>query len=88
MYKKLELLTSLPLDRPETIHCEKTEGNADIVTQAFCIDFWLTTLWPFENSFLRAGEMAQWLRALNVLQSTDCSSRGPEFNFQQPHGSS
>jgi hypothetical protein len=28
------------------------------------------------------GEMAQGLRAL------DCSSRGPEFNSQQPHGGS
>ncbi|EDL75511.1 rCG23745, partial [Rattus norvegicus] len=27
--------------------------------------------------------MAQWLRA-----PADCSSRGPEFNSQQPHGSS
>jgi hypothetical protein len=26
-----------------------------------------------------AGEMAQWL--------SDCSSEGPEFKFQQPHGS-
>jgi len=31
---------------------------------------------------LRAGEMAQQLRAL------DCSSTGPEFNSQQPHGGS
>ena len=30
-----------------------------------------------------AGEMVQLLRA-----STDCSSRGPEFNSQQQHGSS
>jgi hypothetical protein len=30
-----------------------------------------------------AGEMAQWLRAL-----TACSSRGSEFNSQQPHGGS
>jgi hypothetical protein len=22
------------------------------------------------------------------IKSTDCSSRGPEFNFQQPHGGS
>jgi hypothetical protein len=29
-----------------------------------------------------AGEIAQWLRAL------DCSPRGPEFNSQQPHGGS
>jgi hypothetical protein len=27
-----------------------------------------------------AGEMAQWLRALN------CSSEGPEFKSQQPQG--
>jgi hypothetical protein len=32
---------------------------------------------------MRAGEMAQQLRA-----SIDCSSRGPEFNSQQPHGGS
>jgi hypothetical protein len=29
-----------------------------------------------------AGEMAQWVRAL------DCSSKGPEFKSQQPYGSS
>jgi len=29
----------------------------------------------------RAGEMA-------LVKSTDCSSRGPEFNSQQPHGGS
>ena len=30
----------------------------------------------------RAGEMAQWVRA------SDCSSKGPEFKSQQPHGGS
>jgi hypothetical protein len=29
-----------------------------------------------------AGEMAQWVRAPN------CSSEGPEFKSQQPHGGS
>jgi hypothetical protein len=29
-----------------------------------------------------AGEMAQWVRALT------CSSDGPEFKSQQPHGGS
>jgi hypothetical protein len=29
-----------------------------------------------------AGEMAQWVRA------PDCSSEGPEFESQQPHGGS
>ena len=24
----------------------------------------------------------------SVVKGTDCSSRGPEFNFQQPHGGS
>jgi hypothetical protein len=32
--------------------------------------------------FTRAGEMAQWVRA------PDCSSEGPEFKSQQPHGGS
>jgi hypothetical protein len=31
---------------------------------------------------LGAGEMAQWVRAPN------CSSKGPEFKSQQPHGGS
>jgi hypothetical protein len=31
---------------------------------------------------LWAGEMAQWVRA------PDCSSEGPEFKSQQPHGGS
>ena len=30
----------------------------------------------------RAGDIAQQVRA------TDCSSEGPEFKFQQPHGGS
>jgi hypothetical protein len=30
----------------------------------------------------RAGEVAQWVRA------PDCSSKGPEFKSQQPHGGS
>jgi hypothetical protein len=37
------------------------------------------------NCFKRytwAGEMAQWARA------PDCSSEGPEFKSQQPHGGS
>jgi hypothetical protein len=29
--------------------------------------------------------MAGW-RDGSVVKSTDCSSRGPEFNSQQPHG--
>jgi hypothetical protein len=31
---------------------------------------------------LQAGEMAQWVRA------PDCSSEGPEFKSQKPHGGS
>ena len=37
--------------------------------------------WDYKNYF-RAGEMAQWVRA------PDCSSEGPEFKSQQPHGGS
>jgi hypothetical protein len=29
-----------------------------------------------------------WRDGSVVVKSTDCSSRGPEFNFQQPHGGS
>ena len=37
----------------------------------------------FDKNFKsRAGEMAQWVRA------PDCSSEGPEFKSQQPHGGS
>jgi hypothetical protein len=35
-----------------------------------------------KKHLLGAGEMAQWVRA------PDCSSRGPEFKSQQPHGGS
>ena len=38
--------------------------------------FWVKNLW------LGAGEMAQWVRA------PDCSSEGPKFKSQQPHGGS
>jgi hypothetical protein len=34
------------------------------------------------NIIIRAGEMAQWVRA------PDCSSEGQEFKSQQPHGGS
>jgi hypothetical protein len=37
--------------------------------------------WHIKRS-ARAGEMAQWVRA------PDCSSEGPEFKSQQPHGGS
>jgi hypothetical protein len=35
-----------------------------------------------KNIITRAGEMAQWVRA------PDCSSEGPKFKSQQPHGGS
>jgi hypothetical protein len=36
----------------------------------------------FQKVLPGAGEMAQWVRA------PDCSSEGPEFKSQQPHGGS
>jgi len=36
----------------------------------------------FKKYQIRAGEMAQWVRA------PDCSSEGLEFKSQQPHGGS
>jgi hypothetical protein len=35
-----------------------------------------------KEEYCWAGEMAQWVRA------PDCSSEGPEFKSQQPHGGS
>ncbi|EDL92826.1 rCG41153 [Rattus norvegicus] len=29
-----------------------------------------------------------WTGEMSAVKSTDCSSRGPEFNSQQPHGGS
>jgi hypothetical protein len=42
-----------------------------------------TELEKYAQDYRRgAGEMAQWVRA------PDCSSEGPEFKSQQPHGDS
>jgi hypothetical protein len=41
-----------------------------------------TNLRKKEKGKVGAGEMAQWVRA------PDCSSKGPEFKSQQPHGGS
>ena len=47
-------------------------------------------LWPlFDNytyAYLKSHELG-W-RDGSAVKSTDCSSRGPEFNSQQPHGGS
>jgi hypothetical protein len=42
----------------------------------------LEFFFPLKEFMRRAGDMAQWLRALML------SSRGLEFNSQQPHDSS
>ena len=39
----------------------------------------IRNIFNIKNQLSQAGEMAQWLRA------PDCSSKGPEFNSQQPH---
>jgi hypothetical protein len=41
---------------------------------------------PITQSGLKAGDLG-W-RDGSVGKGTDCSSRGPEFNSQQPHGGS
>jgi hypothetical protein len=43
--------------------------------------FFLATVFNKRVNFW-AGEMAQWVRA------PDCSSKGPKFKSQQPHGGS
>jgi hypothetical protein len=50
-------------------------------------------LLPFKVSFPGAEwnfkfEMTLGWRESSAVKSTDCSSRGPEFKSQQPHGGS
>jgi hypothetical protein len=42
---------------------------------------------PLVFFFLERSTFGGW-RDGSVVKSTDCSSRGPEFNSQQPHGGS
>jgi hypothetical protein len=42
----------------------------------------LSFMFTSKEDEARAGEMAQWVRA------PDCSSEGPKFKSQQPHGGS
>jgi len=39
------------------------------------------------TTVVKSGAAGGW-RDDSVVKSTDCSSRGPEFNSQQPHGGS
>jgi hypothetical protein len=64
---------------------EREEGHED----PFLAEELLAhSCWERESQFslrmwsLGAGEMAQWVRA------PDCSSEGPKFKSQQPHGGS
>jgi hypothetical protein len=61
-----------------TEHLRREQKEPEVVS-----DFKLAfVLINDKNLSLGAGEMAQWVRA------PDCSSEGPEFNSQQPHGGS
>jgi len=42
----------------------------------------------FQRNFIYKKEAAGLERWLREIKSTDCSSRGPEFNSQPPHGGS
>ena len=43
----------------------------------------VSSYWPVMTNGLKKCE--GW-RDVSAVKSTDCSSRGPEFNSQQPHG--
>jgi hypothetical protein len=63
-----------------TKNCQdKRHKSRNQVTDAPC----LMMLLHLDNLVLGTGEMAQRLRALAA-----CSSRGPKFNSQHPHGGS
>jgi hypothetical protein len=57
---------------PSTTHCFSYAPLPSISTHFLSL----------EKNMEGAGEMAQWVRA------PDCSSEGPEFKSQQPHGGS
>jgi hypothetical protein len=40
-----------------------------------------------QSTTVKKMSLGDW-RDGSVVKNTDCSSRGPEFNFQQPHGGS
>ena len=44
-------------------------------------------LFSLDNDVLLRYEFEGW-RDDSAVKSTGCSSRGPKFNFQQPHGGS
>ena len=46
----------------------------------------LLVSFPFVVNFLKCSNRG-W-RHGSAIKSTDCSSRGPEFNSQKPHGGS
>jgi hypothetical protein len=43
--------------------------------------------WEWQECFETSKLSADW-RNGSAVKSIDCSSRGPEFNSQQPHGGS
>jgi hypothetical protein len=45
----------------------------------------METIYIFDKAF---RSLCMGWRDGSVVKSTDCSSRGPEFNSQQPHGGS
>jgi hypothetical protein len=59
--------------------CAQGDSGGD--PPAFVHDHTVVWCW-FRQEKRGAGEMAQWVRA------PDCSSKGPEFKSQQPHGGS
>ena len=73
----LVISTFTNLDRPNYI-CTLTDSLLNVLC-LIASNFTGFILKKIKN---RAGEMAQWVRA------PDCSSEGPEFKSQQPHGGS
>ena len=42
----------------------------------------------FSDQGVALLEAVDWIRDGSAVKSTDCSSEGPEFKSQQPHGGS
>jgi hypothetical protein len=64
--------------------CNFTEGKDEVITVSGVLA--LRTLLDHPRD--PVSVKCRGLRDGSEVKSTDCSSRGPEFNSQQPHGGS
>ena len=66
-------------------------GLCSLISPTACLSLCVAFLQNLESVCRVEGEGAREMaqsHSLRMVKSKDCSSRGSEFDFQQPHGSS